>query len=261
MPRFPSQKQNIKTDVLIVGGGLAGLLCAFQLSRAGVNYTLIEADRICGGVTANTTAKLTSQHGLIYSKLSARFGQEIAKGYWQANERALEQYKTLARQIDCDFEEKDSYIYGTQESLKLEEEMSVLNRLGISSDFCATLDIPVPVSGAIRFRGQAQFHPLKFAAKIAEGLNVLEGTKALEFAGKTVKTNHGMITADKIIVATHFPILNKHGAYYLKQYQSRSYVLALEKAANPAGMYLGIDGKKLSFRSWGDYLLLGGGGH
>jgi len=69
LPHFGALERNLKTDILIIGGGMAGLLCAWQLSQRGVDCVLAEADRICGGITKNTTAKLTSQHGLIYDKL------------------------------------------------------------------------------------------------------------------------------------------------------------------------------------------------
>ena len=68
-------------------------------------------------------------------------------------------------------------------------------------------------------------------------------------------------TAEKIIVATHFPLLNKHGGYFMKLYQDRSYVLALKNAPVMDGMYRDADQKGLSFRSWRDLLLLGGGSH
>lgn len=66
LPKFDSLWSDLKTDVLIIGGGLAGLLCAHKLALSGVDYALVEADRICGGISKNTTAKITFQHGLIY---------------------------------------------------------------------------------------------------------------------------------------------------------------------------------------------------
>ena len=261
LPTFSRQTENFKTDVLIIGGGIAGILCARRLQQDGVDYALIEADRICRGVTRNTTAKITSQHGLIYHKLLRKYGAEIARGYWQANEAALEKFRILAREIDCDFESKDNYIYASYSREKPEREMEAMDKLGIPASYFDDLSIAVPVTGAIMFPNQAQFHPLKFISGIVPGLRIYEQTKAMEFVGNKVRTNRGTITADKIIIATHFPILNKHGGYFLKQYQSRSYVLAMKNAADVGGMYLGIDGEKFSLRNQGEYLILGGGDH
>ncbi len=69
MPSFPALSGDTQTDLLIVGGGMAGILTAYMLGKSGTDYLLIEADEICRGVTGNTTAKITSQHGLIYGKL------------------------------------------------------------------------------------------------------------------------------------------------------------------------------------------------
>lgn len=261
MPRFPAMQGDIRVEVLIVGGGLAGLLCAYELDRAGIEYVLIEADRICGGVTGNTTAKITSQHGLIYGKLLRKFGPETARGYWRANEEALARYRDLAQEIDCDFRQADNYVYSCSSRKKLEAELDALRQARIPASFAEPGELPFPTVGAIRFADQAQFDPLKFAAGIARGLNIYEQTAAKEFQGNVVLTDRGRITASKIIIATHFPILNKHGGYFLKMYQDRSYVLALENAGRMEGMYRDEADKGLSFRSHGDLLLLGGGGH
>ncbi len=261
LPAFPRLDGDLKTDVLIVGGGLAGLLCAWQLKQDGVDCALIEADRICGGVSANTTAKITAQHGLIYSRLNREFGPETANQYYQANTLALKRLRDLAENADCDLEAKDNYCYVSQSLTQLEDEWDVLQELNIPADYCAAAELPVPVLGAIRFRQQAQFHPLKFAAHISKVLPIYEHTAAREFAPNRVVTDQGAITAQKIIIATHFPILNKHGGYFVKLYQNRSYVLALEGAEAVDGMYLGVEKTGFSFRQQGKYLLLGGGGH
>ena len=260
LPQFAPLDGDLKTDVLVIGGGLAGLLCAYQLTRAGADCALVEADRLCGGVTGNTTAKLTFQHGLIYSKLLREFGPEKARLYLEANRGALGKYRELCREIDCEFEERDSYVYALTDRRKLDRELEALDRLGFQAEFARTPALPMPTAGAVRFPKQAQFHPLKFAAGIAGGLRIFEHTKVLELGPGTAVTNHGTVTAETIVVATHFPILNKHGAYFLKLYQHRSYVLALENAPAAGGMYLDEGEKGLSFRDYGDYLLLGGGG-
>lgn len=261
LPSFSSLKQDVRTDVLIVGGGLAGLLCAYMLTQDGVNCLLIEADTICSGISRNTTAKLTSQHGLIYGKLEREFGPDTARLYWEANEAALAQYRRLSRKFPCDFQEKNAYVYAVEQQDKLEDELSALERSRIPADYVDTLPLPFAVSAAIRFKNQAQFHPLKFAAGIAQGLNIYEHTAARALEGTTVITDHGRIKADSIIVATHFPLLNKHGSYFLKMFQHRSYVLALEQAPDLEGMYIDEKDTGLSFRNYNNLLLLGGGAH
>lgn len=279
-PTFEPLRKDIKTDVLIIGGGIAGILCAHMLDEEGVDYVLVEADTIGSGVSKNTTAKLTSQHGLIYNKLVSRFGVEKARMYLEANETALAEYRSLCQSIDCEFEEKDNYIYSLSHPEKLERELKALEKIGFSADSVERLPLPFSTAGAVRFPRQAQFHPLKFLAEIAKGLCIYEHTKVQEMertaAGSTAVTEHGIVTADKVIVATHFPFINKHGSYFLKMYQNRSYVIALEnvpggngeKASDASrsglqlnGMYLDEAEKGLSFRNYGDYLLLGGGSH
>lgn len=261
MPGFDPLQSDLKTDVLIVGGGLAGLLCAYLLSQEGVDYALIEADRLCGGITKNTTAKITAQHGLIYDRLIRRFGIEKARLYFQANQTALERYRALCRTMDCDFEEKDAFVYSADGREEIDKELTALDRLGFAADFAAELPLPFPVAGAVRFKRQAQFHPLKFSAALAPGLRIFEHTKMLELAPGRAVTTGGSITAKKMIIATHFPVLNKHGGYFLKLYQHRSYVLALKNATDVGGMYISGGKDGLSFRNAGDLLLLGGGGH
>lgn len=260
LPEFSRLEGDMKTDVLIVGGGMAGLLLAHRLAQLGVDYILIEADRICHGVSRNTTAKITSQHGCVYAKLLRRFGPERTRRYWEANQLALETLSGLAGAVDCDLEQKDSYLFDHSAG-RLEKEMAALQSLNIPARFEDELALTFPVEGAIRFPNQAQFHPLKFAAAIAGGLRIYENTAAKAFEGRTVLTDRGRITAEKTVIATHFPILNKHGSYFLKLYQQRSYVLALENGPQLDGMYLSAEKNGLSLRNAGPWLLLGGGGH
>ena len=261
LPGFDSLEGDTKTDVLIIGGGMAGLLIAHRLTQAGVENLLIEADRICHGVTRNTTAKITSQQGLIYDKLARMFDDNTAKAYYQANQDAIAQFRQLAKEIPCDFIEQCAYVYTKETSKEFEKEMQTLQRLGIPFDDMKETQLPFPVDGAIRFRRQAQFHPLMFAGAIAKGLNIKENTRFLAFDGADVVTNRGKIHAKCIVMATHFPLINKHGNYFLKMYQDRSYTVALEGAQRLDGMYRDADTNGLSFRSFGDYLLLGGGSH
>ena len=261
LPSFPSLEQDAKTDVLIIGGGLAGLLCAYALVQAGVQCLLIEADTICSGITRNTTAKLTVQHGLIYDRLLRQFGPDAARSYWKANDAALKRYRQLCKVFPCDFEEKPSYVYSVSSPDKLERELRALEEIGVRAEYTGKPPLPFQVAGAVKLERQAQFHPLKFAAGIARDLPVREHTAVRAFQGNTVVTDRGSIRAEKIIVATHFPLLNKHGGYFLKLYQHRSYVLALDGGPTLDGMYVDEAEGGLSFRNHQGYLLLGGGAH
>ncbi len=261
MPNFGAQSQDIHTDILIIGGGIAGILCAYLLHQAGADYVLAETKTICSGITKNTTAKITSQHGLIYDKMIRRFGGNYAKLYLQANEEALDRYRTLCRNIDCDFEEKDAFVYSIDDGNTISKEYRALQKIGFPATMQSNLPLPFSVAGALMFPKQAQFHPLKFLSAISSKLNILEHTPVRELVGLTAHTDFGKIRANKIIVATHFPFLNKHGLYPIKLYQHRSYVIALENAPDVGGMYVDKDTKGLSFRNYRDLLLLGGGGH
>ncbi len=241
---------------------MVGLLCAKLLTQAGMACMLIEANTLCSGVTGCTTAKITSQHGLIYASQIRRFGTEKAAMYYLANEAALDRYRRLCREITCDFEEKDAFVYSRDDRLKLEQELMALEKIGANAALEEKIPLPIETAGAIRFARQAQFHPLKFAAEIAKDLPVFEHTRALSYEGnRTVRTDRGTVRADQIVVATHFPLFNKHGSYFLKLYQHRSYVLGLNHCPDVRGMYVDENRKGMSFRNYGDLLLLGGGSH
>ena len=261
LPEFEPLRGDARADVLVIGGGLAGLLCAYELTQAGADCILAEAGRLCGGTTKNTTAKLTVQHGLIYHKLLKEFGPERTRAYLDANRAALERIRALCRDIPCDFEELPSYVYSLDSRKELDQELAALDRLGYPAALSEETPLPFPVAGAVRFDRQAQFHPLKFAAGLLDGLRIYEHTRVLEVKTGEAVTEGGTVKADHIVVATHFPFLNKFGCYWLKMYQSRSYVLALEGGPDLGGMYVDGSGKGLSFRNYGKLLLLGGGAH
>lgn len=261
MPQFPSLEGDIKTDVLIIGGGMAGILCAHFLQEQGVDYVLAEGRTICSGVTKNTTAKITSQHGLIYQKIAKQRGNEVAAKYLEANQAAVRKFAELAKNIECDFERKTNYVYSLNNRKKLEKEMRTLESLGFGSVFQEYSELPFHIAGAVGFENQAQFHPLKFAAGLAKNLRIYEHTYVKELKPKMAVTGQGNIHFQKVIFATHFPVDNKHGMYFLKMYQHRSYVIGYANAQNVNGMYVDEAMNGMSFRNYGDLLLIGGGDH
>lgn len=261
LPEFPKLDRDTTTNVLIIGGGIAGILTAYFLHQNGIKYILVEKNRICSGTTQNTTAKITFQHGLIYQKILKSSSIETAQKYLNVNKIAFEKYAEMCRNIKCDYEIKDNYVYSINDRKKLESEMNALNKIGYKAEFCENLSIPIKTVGAVKFPKQAQFNPLEFISAIAGGLNIYENTFVREMIDTTAVTDKCRIKADKVIVTTHFPFINKHGSYFLKLYQHRSYVIALENAQNVNGMYVDENHKGMSFRNYGNLLFVGGGGH
>ncbi|MFQ7360806.1 MAG: FAD-dependent oxidoreductase [Clostridium perfringens] len=255
--------KDIKTDVLVIGAGIAGILTAYMLKQKGRDVVLIDAAEIASGNTKNTTAKITSQHDLIYSKLITEFGEEKARQYAKANELAIKKYKEIIeyKRIECDFEEKPAYVYSLNEVDVLKEEAKVVKNLGIDAEFVDEANLPFKIKGALKFNNQAQFNPLKFLRGISNELVIYENTRALEIKENLVVTSGGNITANNIVVATHYPIMNAPGYYFMKMHQERSYVLALENTSEIDGMYIDLNKEGYSFRTYNNLLLLGGISH
>lgn len=137
--------------------------------------------------------------------------------------------------------------------------MQALSKIGIKALQQETIELPFPTAGTVGFARQAQFHPLKFLSSIAKGLNIYEHTFVTRLSENTAVTEKACITFQRIVFATHFPIDNKHGLYFLKMYQHRSYVIALENASPIKEMYVDEDKKGMSFRKQvGDDLRYGG---
>jgi len=258
--KYPSLTEDLETDALIIGGGMCGLLCAYMLKNKGVDCILVEADKICGGVTGFTTAKVTVQHGFIYDKIIKKYGVEKAYLYYESQNAAFEKIKKIAS-LRNNFEICNSYVYSMYDRGIAEKEVQALEKLGVKAEFCEKTELPFKVKGAVKMENQAKFHPLKFAFDICNSLQIYENTRVTEIKNNTAVTDKGKIRAEKIIVATHFPFINKHGGYYLKMYQHRSYVIALENAADFKDMYVDASDEGLSFRGYNNMLLLGGAGH
>lgn len=258
---LPTLDGDKHTDILIIGGGLAGVLCAWFLDRAGADYILVEAKTVGCGITGKTTAKVTAQHGLLYHKLLHQWGQERTRMYLEANRKAVGQYRALCRELGCAFQDQRAYVFSRSGKDKLLREVEALDELGLSASIQPKTPLPFPVAGAVVMDGQGQLHPLEFLRALAKVLRIYEHTKVQGLSPGAALTDHGVIHANKTVIATHFPILNKHGLYPLKLYQSRSYVLALKNAPVFEGMYVEDKDNGLSFRRHGDLLLLGGCGH
>lgn len=258
---YPSVSGNLETEVLVIGGGMAGILCAWKLQQAGKDVILVEAERIGSAITARTTAVLTAQHDMLYQDMIKSFGQDTAKAYLQANLDAVKTFRKLAEQTPCDFEDMPSVQFTISEPERLKKEAAIVNSLGFNAKFRDDILLPEEAIGAVIYPQMAQFHPLKFLAGISEGLRIYEKSRVLNLEGTTARLEKGSIRSEKVIVATHFPFIDRRGLFFMKLYQNRSYVLALENAPDPGATMAELDGQGIYFRRYGDLLLVGGGDH
>lgn len=267
LPEYAPLRDSASADVAIVGGGLTGILTAWLLKDSGLSVLVLEKNSVGRGASAFTTAKITSQHGLIYTKLLKSLGTERARQYAAAAQKAIASYRQIVKkeQIDCDFSNRPAFLYSTLDSAALKQEAESARHLGLPATFTTESELPFPVAGAVRFDNQAQFHPLKFLAGLLPGLRIHEHSEVQKIQGHIlyVRTAEGTypVRAKKILLTSHFPSRNVPGFYFMRQHQELSYVLALDHAGTFDGMYYCMDQNGHSFRSWENLLLAGGLGH
>ncbi len=256
-------KGDRKAEVVIIGAGMAGILTAILLKKKGIDAIVLEGNITAGGQTQNTTAKITSQHALIYDTLLQNFGKEKAQMYGKANEAAIGRYAELIEEqnISCHFETLPSYLYTKNDLTKIEKEVKAAGECGINAVFTTDTALPFPVKGAVKFESQAQFNPLEFLKEIIKPLKIYEHTLVKGIEDQVIITDQGRVKAGSIVVASHYPFINSPGYYFLRMHQERSYVLALSEVPKLDGMYKDESQSGYSFRNYKDMLLLGGGGH
>lgn len=280
-PHFETLIDNEEAEIAVIGAGIVGILTAWLLQKEGKQVTLVEAGHVADGVTAYTTAKITSQHSLIYQTLLMFLGKEKATRYYRANEEGLAFLRQTMEDldIDCDWEKRDAVVYATTESGKgkILKEMQAYQRIGI--DGYLTYDIPnfpFPITAAIGIPNQAQFHPVKFLHAVLDefvrlGGTVYERTRALEVKNKErqeVLLEHGnVLRANRVVIATHYPINDEQGLYFSRLKISRSYgVLGKPTKSIPRGMFINVESPTRSIRSvtgenGEELVLVGGNGH
>ncbi|MGB7925052.1 MAG: FAD-dependent oxidoreductase [Pyrinomonadaceae bacterium] len=274
---FPALDDDVTVDVAVLGGGITGIATAYLLKQAGLTVAVIEAGRIVKSVTGNTTAKITSQHNLIYDHLISQFGEESARLYGEAQEAAKEKIAALVEslKIDCDFRRADAYTYTLAEDEldQIRSEAAAAAKLGLPASFVESTPLLFEIRGAVRFENQAQFHPRKYLLALAEkipgdGSHIFEETRAFDIEDEepcSVKTSGGTVRAESVVISTHFPYFDPN-IYFAAMSPKRSYVIACRlNGAVPEGMHISAGTPHHSIRSspyqGGELILIGGENH
>ena len=262
---------DLDVDVAVVGGGIVGIVTAVLLRRAGRSVAVLERDRISCGVTGNTTAKLTSQHGLIYADLAMRDGGRIARLYGEANEAAIEW--VADQEVEAELRRAPAYVWAeTDDELqRVRDEAIAASRLGLPASFESHVPLPVDAVGAVCFDRQALIHPRKLLLGLSRELDqVYERTRVTgldESDPVRLRTSSGTVTANAAVIATHMPFADR-GLYFARAFAHRGYALsaAVEAEASPDGMFINAGSPTRSVRpaageNGESMLVVGGEGH
>lgn len=258
-------KENLKTRVCVIGGGLTGLSTAYYLSRE-TDVIVVEKEHLCSHTSGKNTGKITSQHGVFYNYLVESQGTEFAKKYLQANEEAIDEIRKIVSEekIECDLKSEDAIVFTAKETDVdiLKEEQKVVRKLKKDDDefckFVKNIEMPMQIAGAVKFKNQAQFNPLKYGYGLASvieknGGKIFENSQVTDIKRKEniyeIHVNNKIIEADEVVVATRYPFVKIPGYYFLKMYQSTSFAMVFDcKKELFGGMYISYDFPTTSFR-------------
>jgi glycine/D-amino acid oxidase-like deaminating enzyme/nitrite reductase/ring-hydroxylating ferredoxin subunit len=223
-----------EVDVVIVGGGIAGVSIAYNLARAGKKVAIVEDGFIGSGETGRTTAHLVSALDDRYYELERLFGEEDAKLIAQSHASAIDfvERTVSLEKIDCDFERVNGYLFlhPSDEIENLEKEYEAAKRAGLDIEMTDIVLADHALRRAIKFNNQAQFHPLKYLKGLCEAIvknggDIYTNTHAKEIDHTGIETNEGFkIKAQHVVIATNSPVNNKY-RMHLKQYPYRTYVI------------------------------------
>ncbi len=259
-------EKDIETDVCIIGGGLSGISTAYYLKKADkdIKIVVLEKDNVCSHTSGHTTGKVTSQHGLFYNYLIQSQGEEYAKKYLEANEKAIDNIELNSKieNIDCDFKRESCFVFTRTETdiEKIQKEFQSVKKLGKEVNLKKEIKLPISdMKCAIEFKNQAKFHPIKYAlglcnSIIKEGGEIFENSKVIDIIKENnsyiVCTEKNKVKAKYVVMATRYPIKVFPGYYFLKMYQSSSYAIVADtKTEIMDGMYISSDIPTISFRT------------
>lgn len=266
--KYNKLEKNIETDICIIGGGITGISTAYYLTKENLKVTVLDMGKIGFQTTGNSTAKITSQHGLFYKYLKDSKGEDFARLYYDANEDAIKNIKKIVEKenIECDLECQSAYVLAAnrEEVQKVKDEVEVVRGFGGHAEYLEREDIDKNLLilnplAAIRFKNQAQFNSYKYTIELAKicknlGANIYENTKVVDVRDEKdyyyLETEDGYkIKAKYLVVTTKYPIINIPGFYFMKMYQSTSYGISIpvkEKLFD--GMYITSTNPKVSLR-------------
>lgn len=260
---YPPLTTDQTVDVVVVGAGIAGVSTAWELVNAGKSVALVEADRVVAGVTGYTTAKLSAQHTLIYAQIRKTFGADGASSYAQSQQDAIEHVRKVGDDlgIDCDLERVPAYTYvESEEQLQqIHDEVDAANDAGLTASFVTETGLPFRIAGAIRVEEQAQFHPRKYLLGLLDDFTsrgglVFEQSRIVGLDEgepcKVTAENGATITAQDVVVASHYPVFDRAGMFArLEPHRDLVVAATIPEDDDPRGTYITTENNTRSVRT------------
>lgn len=276
---YPNLKEDIETEVAIIGGGMAGVLCAYELARSGIKVVLLEKREIGSGATLATTAFITEVIDTPYHQISSIFSPGVARAVHASKQKAIEEIESVIEEekIECEFRRCSNYVYAAtaKQFHELKEESKTYRRHQWPATFHETsLELGFPHHGVLEIPNQGKFHPAKFlfalAAKAGErGAHFFEKSEVIDLEGEAedflLTTRRGSVRSKHVVIATYKPFTNKET--HLKKAMYKSYVCEAEipKGVFPEGIYEDCSNPYYYFRvdrgKSHDRLIVGGEDH
>ncbi len=273
---LPSITKNMETPILVIGGGIAGLMCAYNFMKNNIEFILVDGKKIAQGVSANTTAQISVAHDKIYDDIKKKYGEKKAISYLKSQMEGLELIRQIIKEekINCDYKEESTILCASEKENKkvLIRQYKTIKKYNDNVKLLSSTNDTFKYKKGIEFKNQFIFNPMKYMMKIIDilikrNVNLYEHstvtkTKKVKSGYEVLINDKHKIKTDKIIMACHYPIINPDNLYFAKIYQSKSYALAFKTKLKLDANYVSLDKPYYYIRAYDDStLIIGGSDH